>query len=92
MQRATSALAPLRPMIWRLTGLAFGLVAYGIAWLAVVAGARVLVAPLIVIPVLVVLVAGGNWLQQWLGIERPSPKFTEPAPGDEHESTDTEQP
>jgi hypothetical protein len=63
-----------------------------VAWLAEVAGARVLMAPLIVIPVLVVLIAGGNWLQQWLGIERPSPKFTVPAPRDEHEPRDAEQP
>ena len=77
-------------MIWRNTGLACCLVGYGVAWLAEVAGARALLAPLVVIPVLLVLLAGGNWLQHWLGIERPSPKFSEPAPRDEHEPTDTE--
>jgi len=77
-------------VIWRNTGLACCLVGYGVAWLAEVAGARALLAPLVVIPVLLVLLAGGNWLQHWLGIERPSPKFSEPAPCDEHESTDTE--
>ncbi|HUD68612.1 MAG TPA: hypothetical protein VMQ40_00070 [Acidimicrobiales bacterium] len=77
-------------MIWRNTGLACCLVGYGVGWLAEVAGARALLAPLVVIPVLLVLLAGGNWLQHWLGIERASPKFSEPAPRDEHESTDTE--
>jgi hypothetical protein len=77
-------------VIWRNTGLACCLVGYGVAWLAEVAGARALLAPLVVIPVLLVLLAGGNWLQHWLGIERPSPTFSEPAPRDEHEPTDTE--
>jgi hypothetical protein len=63
-----------------------------VAWLAEVAGARVLLGPLVVIPVLVVLIAGGNWLQHWLGVERPSPKFTQPAPQKERGPTDAEQP
>jgi hypothetical protein len=79
-------------VIWRITGLACCLVGYGVAWLAEVAGARVLLGPLVVVPVLVVLIAGGNWLQHWLGVERPSPKFTQPAPREERGPTDAEQP
>ena len=79
-------------MIWRLTGLAFCLVAYGVAWLVEVAGARVLLAPLLVVPVLVVLIAGGNWLQQWLGIERPSPKFSQPVSREDHDASEGKQP
>lgn len=79
-------------MIWRTTGLVCCLVGYGVAWLAEVAGARALLAPLVIIPVLVFLIAGGNWLQQWLGIDRPSPKFTQPAPPDERESPDAKRP
>jgi hypothetical protein len=75
---------------WRVTGVACILVAYGVAWVAEVAGAHVLLAPLVVVPALVVLIAGGNWLQQWLGIDRPSPRYTERARPDEHESPDAE--
>ena len=78
--------------MWRLTGLVFGLLAYGALWLTELAGAHVLLAPLIVFPVLLFLVAGGNWLQHWLGIERPSPTFSAPARPEERDAADTEKP
>jgi hypothetical protein len=77
---------------WRITGAVCCLAAYGVGWLAEVAGAHALLAPLVVVPALIVLIAGGNWLQQWLGIERPSPSFTQPERADEAPSPDAERP
>jgi hypothetical protein len=74
--RAAHLRESLRPVAWRLTGLAVGLLFYALAWTAVIAA----------------LVAGGNWLQHWLGIERPSPKFTEPVPSEPREPSEPEQP
>ena len=45
----------------------------------VAAGATSLEGVLITIPVIAVLVAGGNWLQHWLGIQRRSPQFSRPS-------------
>ena len=81
--RVSGTVEALRPFKWRLAGLTIAAAFYALLWLAVVAGARGLVAPLLVVSVIAFLVAGGNWLQQWLGIERPSPKFAERAHDEE---------
>ena len=70
---------------WRLVGLVLALCFYALLWLVVVAGGTALVAPLIVVPVIALLVAGGNWLQHWLGITHSPPQYAEP-------SSDVEEP
>jgi hypothetical protein len=70
--------ATLGPYRWRLTGLALGAVAYAGLFVVALAGSRALADVLIALPVLVFLVAGGNYLQHWLGIRRPSPRFAPP--------------
>lgn len=91
-QRVAGAVTALGPKKWRLIGLAILFLFYALAWLEVTAGARVLVGPLVVVPVIVILVAAGNWLQSWLGIDRPSPKFTEREHHDETSAPDAERP
>jgi hypothetical protein len=73
-------------MRWRLVGAALALLFYVGLWVLVAAGATSLAGPLITLPVIVALVAGGNWLQHWLGIQRRAPQFSTPprdAPRDE---------
>ena len=72
-------------MTWRVTGAVLLFVVYVGTWFVAVAGASWLFAPLVLVPVFVVLIAGGNWLQQWLGITRPPPKFARPAREDPDE-------
>jgi hypothetical protein len=71
----SSSLALVR---WRLVGCALGLLFYAGLWLCVVAGATGLEGALITIPAIVALVAGGNWLQHWLGVQRRAPQFSRP--------------
>jgi hypothetical protein len=73
---------------WRIVGAALCLAAYGFGWVLVVAGAKVLIGPLVVVPVLVFLIAAGNWLQHWLGITRPAPKFRTPERQPDHADGD----
>jgi hypothetical protein len=65
-------------MRWRLVGVALGLAFYAGLWVCVAAGATGLRGLLITVPVLVLLVAGGNWLQHGLGIRRRAPQFSQP--------------
>ena len=69
----------LAPMRWRLVGAALGLVFYAGLWVLVAAGAANLEGVLITFPVIVLLIAGGNWLQHWLGISRRAPQFSRPS-------------
>ena len=69
----------LGPIKWRLAGLAILALFYVGLWLCVMAGATGLVGVLITIPVLVLLIAGGNWLQNWLGVQRRAPQFSRSA-------------
>jgi hypothetical protein len=78
-----SLAARLAPYRWRLVGLALCVLAYGLVWIAVVAGATPMLGILVTIPALLVLIAGGNWLQSWLGIKRRPPQFARPAREDE---------
>jgi hypothetical protein len=75
---ATSLVARLAPMRWRLVGCGLALLFYVGLWVLVAAGVTSLAGPLITIPVIVALVAGGNWLQHWLGIQRRAPQFSSP--------------
>jgi len=53
-------------------------VLYTLAWVAALEGSNALLAVLVTSAVLVVLIAGGNWLQHWLGIRRRPPQFARP--------------
>jgi hypothetical protein len=70
---------------WRLVGLALGLCFYAALWVGVAAGATGLEGVLITVPVLVLLIAGGNWLQHWLGVQRRPPQFARPGTGERHD-------
>jgi len=75
--------ARIAEMKWRLVGVAIvGLFYLGL-WMSVTAGATWLEGPLITIPVLVLLIAGGNWLQHWLGVQRRPPQFSSPGPDED---------
>ena len=65
-------------MTWRLTALGVGFVLYTLAWVAALEGSTALLAVLVTSTVLVVFIAGGNWLQHWLGIRRRPPQFARP--------------
>jgi hypothetical protein len=69
-------------MKWRLLGVAIVACFYVGLWICVDAGATWLEAPLLTIPVLVLLIAGGNWLQHWLGVTRRAPQFSRPRTDD----------
>ena len=75
---AASVVAVLAPIKWRLAGIAIGALFYVGLWLAVAAGATWLEDVLVTIPALVLLIAGGNWLQHWLGVQRRAPQFSRP--------------
>lgn len=79
-------------MTWRLVGVGLALFFYAALWVCVLAGARSLVAPLVVFPVIVLLIAGGNWLQHWLGIERRAQQFSRPGTDAEPDDTGRAQP
>jgi hypothetical protein len=65
-------------MRWRALGIALGVLVYAGLWVVVAAGATALAAPLVLIPVLVVLIAGGNLLSGWLGVPRKPQQFNRP--------------
>ncbi len=77
--------ARVAPMRRRLGGAALALAFYAGLWVLVAAGASSLEGVLITLPVIVALIAGGNWLQHWLGIERRAPQFSGPAGDAEHD-------
>jgi hypothetical protein len=92
-RRLGAGLAPYR---WRLVGVALGLLVYGLLLIVATGPAHgvrqseeqaALLGLLITVPVLVLLVAGGNWLQHWLGIHRRPPQFAEPPREDEERGT-----
>ena len=58
---------------------------YAGLWVLVAAGATSLEGVLVTFPVIAVLIAGGNWLQHWLGIQRRAPQFSGRAGDAEHE-------
>jgi hypothetical protein len=65
---------------WVRVGKVLGLVAAILVLFVVAVGNSPLRAPVIALAALVVLVAGGNWLNDWLGIRRRSPTFEEAPP------------
>jgi hypothetical protein len=71
--------ARVAPMRWRLLGAALAVAFYAGLWVLVAAGATSLEGVLITFPVIVALIAGGNWLQHWLGIQRRAPQFSGPS-------------
>jgi hypothetical protein len=77
--------AKMAPMRWRLVGTALALAFYAGLWVLVAAGATSLEGVLITFPVIVALIAGGNWLQHWLGIQRRAPQFSGRTGDAEHE-------
>lgn len=61
-------------MTWRRLGIILGLVlAAGVIAVAVIAGSP-LVTPLIALVALGVLVAGGNWLNSFMGVQTRKPQ------------------
>jgi len=66
----------LARMRWRLVGVALAVAFYAVLWVCVAAGETGLRGALITVPVLVLLIAGGNWLQHGIGIERRAPQFS----------------
>jgi hypothetical protein len=62
-------------MKYRRLGIILGGLVYLLLWAIALNGASGLVAPLTVPIVLVVLVGGGNWLNNFMGIERKPQKF-----------------
>ena len=65
-------------MRWRALGVAPGVLVYAGLWAIVAAGATALAVPLILVPVLLVLIGGGNLLSGWLGVQRKAPQFNRP--------------
>ncbi len=74
-------------MRWRLVGVALALAFYAALWVLVGGGAASLESVVITFPVIVALIAGGNWLQHWLGIERRAPQFSGPPRDDDDDGT-----
>lgn len=62
-------------MKYRRLGIILGGLVYLLLWAITLNGGSRLVAPLTVPIVLVVLVGGGNWLNNFMGIERKPQKF-----------------
>jgi hypothetical protein len=60
---------------WTRGTLIFGLFFYIFLWLLFIKGASTLLPLLVVPPVLVVLVGGGNFIEHVLGIRHRAPKF-----------------
>jgi len=72
----------VRPRRWRLVGLTGLLVAYALLWVLeahATNGAHTqLLGIAVTIPALLVLIAGGNLLQDWMGVRHRPPQFAEP--------------
>jgi hypothetical protein len=68
---------------WRVVGAVLLALVYAGLWVLAIGGASdgasALVGPLVTLPVLVLLIAAGNWFQHWTGIRREGPKFARPA-------------
>mgnify|MGYP006270267493 FL=1 len=62
-------------MKWTRGTLIFGLFLYIFLWLLFINGASTLLPLLVIPPVLVVLVGGGNFIEHVLGIRHRAPKF-----------------
>lgn len=62
-------------MKWTRGTLIFGFFLYIFLWLLFFNGASTLLPLLVIPPVLIVLVGGGNFLDHFLGIRRRPPKF-----------------
>ncbi len=81
----------VRPRRWRLVGLSLVLLAYGLLWL-LYANANgpfdalrgQLFGLVVTIPTLLILIAGGNLLSDWIGVRRRSPQFTQRERDDAH--------
>ena len=67
-------------MSWVKLGKILGVIAALIVVFIVSIGNSPLRAPVIALVALGILVAGGNWLNDWLGIRRRSPQFEDAPP------------
>lgn len=81
--QALGALATwVRPRRWRLVGLSLLLLAYAFLWVLEVHatdGLRTQLFSLVItVPAILVLLAGGNLLQGWIGVHHRPPRFHEP--------------
>jgi len=65
-------------MRWRIVGIVGGVILLIIGIVAASLGSSPLRAPMIAIAALVILVAGGNLLNDWMGIERKPQEFNRP--------------
>jgi hypothetical protein len=63
---------------WRIIGLVGGALLLVLAYFVIAAGNQGLADLLLVAFALVVLVAGGNWLNDWMGIKRKAQEFNRP--------------
>jgi len=63
---------------WRIVGIVGGVILLIIGILASVLGSSPLRAPMLAVAVLLILVAGGNLLNSWMGIERKAQEFNRP--------------
>jgi hypothetical protein len=61
--------------MWRRIGIVLGGLVYLLLWMIALNGGSRLIAPLTVPIVLVVLVGGGNWLNNFMGIKRKAQEF-----------------
>lgn len=62
-------------MKWTKGSLIFGVILYVFLWLLYLHGARNLLPLLVIPPVLVVLVGGGNFIDYVMGIRHRAPRF-----------------
>ena len=62
-------------MKWRRLGIVLGGLVYILLWMIALNGGSRLIAPLTVPIVLIVLVGGGNWLNNFMGIKRKPQEF-----------------
>ena len=62
-------------MKWRRLGIVLGGLVYILLWMIALSGGSRLIAPLTVPIVLIVLVGGGNWLNNFMGIKRKPQEF-----------------
>jgi uncharacterized protein (DUF2062 family) len=65
-------------MMWTKLTIVVGIALYVGLWVIAANGATSLVGPLAVPPILLVLVAGGNWLGHFMGVSSKPPKFKQP--------------
>ena len=65
-------------MTWTRVGIVGGVLVLALVIFLVVLGSTALRAPLIALVALAVLVAGGNWLNDWMGIKRTPQEFKRP--------------